>query len=201
MAQVLGGESSSEEVAAAAQEVWQVLGALPAPQQQQQQRARLAALQPARQELEARLGGRFEDAALLRLAQQHAALRRWQAQLAGGKPGGSGRVGGGGSNMFAVKAGGLLDLPPELAVLRGMSPADAVAATLGVPPAMADAVLAGSAGGGVGARFGGRLDSALMPREAPRVATAVEEQQVEEEVSEGRRQAGRQLPPLLSVYA
>lgn len=135
--------------------------------------------------------GRVEDAPLLALAQQHAALQRWQQQLnqAGvtrqqqqqmakgkGAPPGFG----GGKTPAAGAAGGTAGTLPAVPTL---SLEEAVLAVCGMDAetaAAAYAAAAGEAGDSSAARAA--LAAALAPKPPPRVATAAEQAAVEAEV-------------------
>lgn len=179
MSKLLGGECSSEEVAAAAGVAWRALAAHPP--DTSRGRSQLAALQPARVQLEGQLGGRVEDAPLLTLAQQHAALQRWQQQLNPGtsqqqqQPGGKAAPPG-----FGKAPAGA----PAVPAVPAMSAEEAVLAVCGISADVAAEVYAAAAAGsGDGGAARAALAAALAPKAAaPRMATAAEAAAVEEEV-------------------
>ncbi|PRW32956.1 activating signal cointegrator 1 complex subunit 3 isoform B [Chlorella sorokiniana] len=188
-AHLLGGESSSEEVAAAATVAWRALMAHPP--DTSRGRAPLAALAKARSVIEGVLG-RVEDAPLLALAQQHAALQRWQQQF---NPAGSTQAqqqlqaakgktpppGFGARKTPAVPAsgaaGGVLPAVPTLSL------EEAVLAVCGVDAETAAAAYAAAAGEAADSSAArAALAAALAPKPPPRVATAAETAAVEAEV-------------------
>ncbi|KAL4422681.1 hypothetical protein ABPG75_008878 [Micractinium tetrahymenae] len=185
VARLLGGESSSEEVAAAAGVAWRALCAHPP--DTSRGRSLLAGLQKARAELESQLG-RVEDQQLLHVVERQQALLRWQqqlnpkGQLAAAGP--HGKVSGPAARAGAGKPGAAaaLEPAPETAA---MSAEEAVLAVCGVSAdvaAAAYAAAASGADGGVAAAAAAAFAAALAPKPPPRVATAAQEAAVEADV-------------------
>ena len=174
-------------MAAAAGVAW---GALCAhPPDASRGRALLVALQKARTQLEAQLGGRVEDAALLHLWQQHQALCTWQQQLnpRGAQQGAAaqGKAPPPGFKAPAAATGGLPAVP-------ALSAEDAVLAVCGMDADMAAeayaAAASGGAAGGTAAAFAAAMQA---PRNSgPSIATAAEAAAVE---AEGFGAKGRML--------